>query len=326
MGDLAATSLVGADGRFTFLNVAEGIYSLEATRTSAQLRLKADTAGFREMEFAKSGGTSGLSLVDWDVSAALPGLQFVTTRVDSALTTYWARQTVVVGSGDADLTLAMRPSGTMRGRIVKEITLQAPVPRIEPVAGVHLDPANGGLRLGAPRSKERPEDSSGDFSIDDLMPGKYFLRARNGWSIKSIVWKGVDYTDTAFDAAETQAFNDVEVVVTNGAATLAGTALDQRGTPGRRVVIAVFPASTAFWTECGLWSPRIRSVVAARDGRYEIAGLPAGDYRVVAIDDPSAALLINAGLFEQFKSVATPITLSWSKLNALNLLVHQRVP
>jgi hypothetical protein len=61
-------------------------------------------------------------------------------------------------------------------------------------------------------------------------------------------------------------------------ASIRGTAVDAAATPVSDAVVVVFPADRAAWTGAGR-DARVRRV-AIVDGRFVIAGLPPGDYRV----------------------------------------------
>lgn len=326
-GAVSATAFVGDDGRFAFVNVAEGAYTLEATRAYGTLKLKTSAAAFQEMEFEKSLGATDLSTVEWETNSTLPDLRFVATTIDSATPSYWAREKLVVGGSDIDVVVPMRAALTLAGRTVKEIVQDWPIPNVEPGAGLFLDPVGSPAVLGAQRTGQPGTDARPEFAIQGVLPGRYFLRSRNGWVIKSVSWKGTDYTERALEADVGQDLSGVEVVVTNAGAALKGTALTDHGLPGRRVVVILFPSSRVFQEkDLGLWPPQFQRVVASPTGDFEIAGLPAGDYRVIAIEDPDASLRLASEFVDTAASMATPVTLSWAATTRVNLVIRGRLP
>ncbi len=323
-GNEISTALVN-DGRFTFLNVPAGLYTIDASREVGGLTSAPPLdLFFSEAPLDVARNFRGTSIRGRDVDAGPPGLEFAVSSMGQP-SGYWARQVVLVQQDEADLVMTMRHTGTLRGRIVKELAPRTPEPPYEPSRGMQLDPADGSPELGTPQSEARPGDATDQFTIPGLLPGKYLLRLGRGWIAKSISWRGRDYTDAPFDAAETQDFDDVRVVVTNQGAALSGVVRDERGAPARDGRVVIFPAKPDLWANFGLWPSRIRVLSAGSDGRYTISSLPEGEYRVIAVDGSSEAVQLDPEFFLRVERRATLASLSWGQSRNLDLRLQTDV-
>jgi hypothetical protein len=73
-----------------------------------------------------------------------------------------------------------------------------------------------------------------EFRIQGVMPGAYVVRAGGEWLVKSITWKGRDYTDRPIDAAAEPDLSGVDVTLTNAAPWSPARFVTRRATrPGR---------------------------------------------------------------------------------------------
>ena len=127
-------------------------------------------------------------------------------------------------------------------------------------------------------------DNDGTFHMTGLT-GLRRLRLLSGppsWTIKSVKADGVDVTDEVLSfGTRAESIADLEVVLTNRAATLTGTVSDDRG--GRVLDYTV----VVFAIDARRWYPQSRFVKFARptpDGTFQVTNLPAGDYYVAAVD------------------------------------------
>ena len=314
VGSEIATSEVGAGGRFTFLNVPAGTYTLDATGTVTQLIVP---FGFTDPRLSNKGSVSE----DLDVGPA--GLQIQSTFASDAPGRY-VRQPIVIDHDEASLVVPTRPTGTISGRIVEEIVPGVPTLGLAPSVTIQMNPADGSPALGVLRSRTPMTSTSDEFRIDGLLPGKYVLRTMaafpKGWLVKSVTWNGRDYADTPFDAAQTQDFTGVQVVVTNGGATLSGFVRGETGAPLADATVVVFPADSSLWPNVGLFPRRIRSAVTPANGRYEIDRLPAGRYCMVAV---AGTVRLDLEFLGAHEAAATKTALEWSRTTTIDLVVRR---
>jgi hypothetical protein len=103
----------------------------------------------------------------------------------------------------------------------------------------------------------------------------------DGWMVKTIRREERDISEAPLELKSGDVLREIEVVVTNRVTAVAGQLADARGTPLTSGSIVVFADDPVKW---GLGSRFVRTVRPDQDGRWEIKGLPAGDYLGVAVD------------------------------------------
>jgi hypothetical protein len=311
-GSEVGTALVDADGRFTFLNVPAGAYTLDAPRMMGELTTgPASLAPSSAAGFAPPPGSSGWSSQSQSVSGAPPGTSFTSRDFRSGAANFWGRTPIVVAGPDTSgIVVRLRRGATMSGRIVLAADPNKPAPN--PPISMQLDPAGGNPALGIPRSSYDPDGAANLFTIDGLMPGEYYLRTTGQqWTVKSVQWKGRDYTDTPFDASATEDFAGVVMTLTNAVPVLTGAIRRPDGTPAVGATVVAFPVEPGGWTNYGLLPARIKTTLTTSLGSYRVDTLPAGDYYVVALAGSAATVWQDPEFFRTTAAVATRVSLSW---------------
>ena len=126
--------------------------------------------------------------------------------------------------------------------------------------------------------------ADGTFTIEGLNGPRRFhlMHAPDGWSLKSIRTNGRDITDEAltFGTAD-DSLTDVEVVLTNRPASIAGNVADAQGRSVDDYTAIVFA------TARDRWYPQSRYAAFRRpnaDGAFTVPNLPPGEYYVAAVD------------------------------------------
>jgi len=275
-GSEAATTVTLADGRFTFLDVPNGSYVLDARHMLLEFTYtsmnEVPTAVPAPVAFSTRYAAAG------SVIAAPPGLEYSWLR-DGADVSYWGQLRVEVSARDvADLVLPLRRPATLSGRVVWAPDAK-PYPYLSPPI---LDPANGRRSLGMPSTTERPIGDAFAFTIEGLMAGEYFLRVRNA-TVESITWDGQDYTDRSFDASAGRDINGVTVTLTSASSSISGNVSDEKPSLTSGAAVIAFPVEREHWSNYGFFPTRLKSVLTTSDGRYRLDGLPVGEYYLVAV-------------------------------------------
>jgi len=194
---------------------------------------------------------------------------------------FGALPVVVQGADVNGLVLATSSGSTVAGAVV----LDAADPTDEPApTDIELAPLPADPDL-APVDNWATAGVGGDwnFAFAGLSGPRRLLATRlpRGWALKEVRAGGVDITDRLLSfGSASQSLADVEVVLTDRPATLAGRVVDAAGRAhaGRRVV--------AFSPSQDTWYPGSRylqDVVTNRNGAFAAVGLPPGGYFVAVL-------------------------------------------
>lgn len=310
-GSEAATTVVEPDGRFVFLNVPEGSYTLLAQASVMDFN-SGGSGRFADAPGFPAGGITVGSM------RGAPGLGFLTRSGQAA--DVWGRVAVdVSGQSRDDVVLPLNRAVTINARIV---LAEGATP---PVGGRFLmqaQPANGDPSMGQPGGAPERDDPTLAFSIGGLLGGTYLLRNFNGLAVVSAMWNGRDLSDIGFDAAAGHDFNDVVVTLTDREASLQGRV---SGNPGSTAAVLAFPASPELWTNYG-WEPaRIQTARTATDGSFSLTDLPKGDYFVIAVDVAKLEAWADPAFLRAASSRATRVSLEWGQERTVNLAYEEVV-
>jgi len=314
-GSEAATTGSDAGGRFTFLNVPAGAYTLDATRRVSEFTTVPFSIGPGSGPgFPTPPGRRGYGRNSRTVDAAPPGTSIAATTFGGADTTYSGRTSVVVTAADvSNVVVTLRSGARIAGTFIVDADPDQAAPQSSPRLAALLDPAGGSPSLGLTQSSSQSDSPADEFEVSGLLPGEYWLRVPTiGWLVKSIQWRGKDYTMTPFDAAATSDISGVVVTVTNAVPTLAGAVRGQDGLPAAGATVLVFPTDRAQWTNFGMLPTRLRSTAVTNTGTFSLSTLPAGEYFVVAVTTPPAVWR-DPELLAKAEALATRVTLSWGK-------------
>lgn len=294
------------DGTFTVEDLLPGEYRLTVR---ASLRDGAPPPA------AHSGALSAAEIL------ALAGL-------DSTGITHWAEQAVSVSGQDlSGVTLALQRTMAVTGRLVYDASTRArpaspgamtitlvPLPE-GPVKG---EQARKMMTSGTIRGRTA---ATGEFAIAGVPPGRYRVEvaagllqaeeavaaAAGGWLVKSVVAGGREVADVPLDIRPGNDVIGVVITFTDRSASLAGRVFDGANRPVSQYPIVVFSTNRAHWLPS---SRRVRLLHPASNGEFEAAGLPAGEYFVVAVAAADTSDLDDLVFLDQLAAAAFRITLA----------------
>lgn len=147
-----------------------------------------------------------------------------------------------------------------------------------PQAG-QADPTLLGL-FRTPGSSDVAPD--GTFSIRGVFSSSRLrVTLPDAWMVKSIVHNGRDLADRPIELSGDEVLSGVEIVITNRVSTVAGQLLDEKGVPVVDATVIVFADDASQWGED---ARTVRAVRPDNRGRYQIKGLPAGNYLAIALE------------------------------------------
>ena len=319
---LGMTSARVNQGRFQFAAVNPGQYRLTARapiRTAdpnAAQNAQAGRGGQANQGFGP-GGRGG------------PGGQGQITQV------LWASADITVsGQNLKDISLALQPGMTIRGRVMFDGSNLPPPADLTRIR-VNIQPRGQqqGVEFGVPPVQV---DSTGAFTITGIAPGKYSLNAnvaaegggraggaagvggRGGaggaggvgaaglsWVIRSAATGAGDAMDFGLVVEPNQ---DVAVTLTfvDRNQEISGTIQDATGKPIPDVTIILFPSDKRYWVP---QARRIRSSRPGTDGKYSFSGIPPGQYHLTAVTDVEPGEWFNPDFLSQVVGSSVAITI-----------------
>ena len=316
LGSEAATTLVGADRTFAFVNVPSGSYTIDAMSSVTELLTSAPSFLDRSrprFPVPPPARGSGMSSETIDL---IPGLTLARTTYGGGSRTAPHSGRAAVTVGGADLTgvvVRMQPHARMSGRVV--VDRDASVPSSNPPArfALRLDAATGEAHLGRPQTSGLGGLPPDQFAFDDIAPGRYFVRTATypGWTIKSVSVKGRDVTHVPIDAAAGEDLTGAVVTMTNAAPRLSGAVRNTDEIKADAALVIVFPTAPAEWRHTGFYPARLRHATVASNGTFMVDRLPAGDYFVAAISRTHISTWRDPAFLEKVATTASRITLQW---------------
>jgi len=286
---LGGNATTAADGTFTVRNVSPGAYKLVAQTTR-----DTQTARGPVLEVATQ-----LVTVD---GADVTNLSLTTSMG-------WALEgTVVTDTGSVP--------DTSPGRFGVAARLVDPDAGAGPGGAPPPPPPPGAAGSGAvPDSGRVREDWR--FSVPAVF-GAARVRAivPEGWTVKAILHDGRDIADMPVEMKSGETMNGVQVIVSNRVTTISGQMLDDKGAPLVDGTVIVFPDDASKWSDDSRW---VRAVRPDQQGRYQIQGLPPGDYLAVALDYVEDGAWNEAEYLDSIRRLGHRLTLSDAESRSLTL-------
>jgi len=239
-----AVAMTGADGRFLFPGVAPGQYRIRMLQMPTQGR--------------------------------------------SAAPTWWALQNVTVGDDDIDgVDLAAKRGAKFSGRVVFEGGGPPPA-TADALRTVTISPravpgTNGSLALATGAATVT---ATGEFSTTEFVPGPYLLDVTNvpwGWIVKSVIAGNADAADVPVELPE-GGLDNIVVTLTDKISHVIGSVRGSSDKAAGNATVGVFPVDRTMWRRVGMQSRRTQTFIPLRNGVFLIAGLPPGEYYIVATE------------------------------------------
>jgi hypothetical protein len=231
---------------------------------------------------------------------------------------------IEVNGADIDgASLVGSTGGSVAGKIVTE---SGQLPKMQAVR-IWIAPRVMGqpepLKLGTFGNRTGFADikDDGTFALDHVFgPARMQVTLPEGWTVKAIHHKGEDVTDAVLDFASGEGWSDVQIELTPRPTSVVGKVVDGNApTPDGTVV--VFPADRDKQFEDSRY---VRAVRPDQHGRYEIRGLPPGDYLIAAVDDVEQNAWWDPEFVNALRPVAQPLALGDSASVTHTLKLNHR--
>jgi hypothetical protein len=272
-------------------------------------------------------GTGFGGRIQWDGAFEManvpPGRYILRARGDDWAVPQFATQPLTVARGDLTVVNdVLSPGATVAGTI-----------SLERSKSVGADPTQ--FRIGAPMADgaasgpgfgPNPQvrvDKEGRFLLEGVAVGPHWIRAQmpRGWMLKTVIVDGRDVTDAPLELRSGQLLSNVTMVFTDKLSEINGTITDDRGTPITDFTMLAFPADPS------LWRAQSRQIMTARPdqtGRFQIRGLPAGEYLLAAVDPAEQGEWFEPSFLDQHRAGAARVTVGDGDVKTQNLKMSLR--
>ena len=221
-----------------------------------------------------------------------------------------ALMTISVDGNDFDgVLLTGTNGGAVSGKIVSE---DGTLPKLSSVSiSVREQYRNQPppLLLGAfERNNQKTIQDDGSFVVNHVFGrARFQVTVPDGWMVKSIRLAERDVTDTVFELKSGERINGFEILVTNKVTEIGGQVVDDKNTPVGEATVLLFPADADRWYEN---SRAIRATRPDQQGRWQLKGLPAGEYLAVALDYMEVDAWQDPDFLESLRRHATRATIA----------------
>lgn len=240
----------------------------------------------------------------FEIRDVSPGSYTILATVDNVAVPMMARQALQVTSANVEgLRLAPQSGGSLHGRLRMEASGNA---RPDPSQMFLLlrsadgdDDVLGAFSLGAGFSTLAHVNTDGSFEWKNVPPGHYSVQisdasAMPDWFLKSMTASGRDAADSGFNVSGGTITLDLEVSA-NGAAA-AGVATNEKDEPVSDAVVVAVP-EVRFRSR----PDRYRKAVSDQLGRFNLRGLPPGDYTLFAWESVDGEAYYNPEFLKNYE-------------------------
>ncbi len=234
---------------------------------------------------------------------------------------------LTVGNEDMEGVLVTTSKG---GRATGQVIIEGGVANVAPtavrVSTFPVDDDAGGFGFGGPGAGSGEVKTDWTFELRSLF-GRVGISVSGAGSLqlKGVYLDGRDVTDTGFEVKPQQVIRGLEIVLTDKRTDLSGSVTDSQGQPARDYTVVVFPEDEARWNTVSSFR-YIRTTRPDQDGRFQVAGLPPGEYLAIAVDylDQESGGAQNPELLGRLRDLATAVRLGEGEKKTLDLRLNEQ--
>ena len=226
---------------------------------------------------------------------------------------------ITVNGTDIDnIALTGSAGGTVSGRVVTEEGAVPDLPRLRVSIAERITGQPSPLVVGTFSGQSALVAPDGAFAVKGVF-GRSWLTVTvpDGWMVKSVAHNGRDITGSPFELTSSDTMSDVQVIVTNKVTTVSGQLADDKAMPIVDATIIVFASNAETWTQ----GRHIRAARPDQQGRWQIKGLPPGEFLAVAVDYVEDGQWNDPEYLESVRRYGQKITLLDAQAQSVSLRV-----
>ena len=234
---------------------------------------------------------------------------------------FWGQADVSVdGNPITGISIAMQPGMTLTGKVQfkgTRLVQDGDLSRIRLTLAPAPTGGGGALRLNMGGLPVATVEANGQFKFTGVTPGRYRVSGLApvpmgsppglSWTMQSAVAKGRDVLDFPLEIGPNDEVGEIVVTFADAVQEVNGALQDATGRPAPDYTIIVFAEDNRFWTTP---TRRVRSTRPGTDGKFTVANLPPGEYRVAAVVDVSPTEITDPLFLEQLVAASINITLA----------------
>ena len=220
----------------------------------------------------------------------------------------------VEGADIKDLVVAQKNGSTVNGWVTTDDGGVPPFPS----SGVYVMLVAGGDKV-LPTVYVNAVNTDWSFKLSSL-GGPFMFRIRGipeDWTLGAVRLNDKDITDVPWDVPmRGETLGGLQIVVTQKIGRVSGTVADAKGVPTAAATVVIFSDEPELWIP---GSRFIRTTRPGADGRFSIAGLPAGTYRAIARDFVEEGQWEDRKFLEEARADGVRFTLSEGGTESISL-------
>ena len=287
------TARVGPNGQFSFTGLPPGMYSVLA-RASAPV-------------VHSVSQESAVPMTRYEIAGSQ---YFVAATEKGSGETLWATATVPLSGGTSPVTMNLQRGMTVSGSVVFNgpSTAAIDLSKLRLTVAPADEPA---FKAEGMIARDVAVTADGQFTVRGVVPGRYRVvptsGVPSGFLIESATFGGRDVLDFPLEVKPGEDAGGGVVTFATHQTELTGTMTDPVGKPAPGYTLILFAADSRFWTP---QSRRIQTARPASDGRYAFRALPAGDYRLIAVEDVEPGQWFDPAFLKELAGAALSVSLA----------------
>ncbi len=259
--------------------------------------------------------------INWDgafaVSAVPPGRYVLRASSGRDDIPRFAAQPLTVAGDMSDVAVVLSPGVTVTGTVTLEAAVSAVLPNANEfrvaMASTDVDSFGGNSNTRV--------DREGRFTLENVPAGTHWIRgqAPRGWTLKSATMAGRDVIDAPLELRSGEPMTGLRLVFSDKLSEISGNVTNAQGAPVTEYTVVAFPE------EAALWRPQSRHIMTARPdqtGRFQLRGLPAGDYYLAAVDPAEPGEWFDPAFLERHRANATTVRIGEGDVRTQDLRVR----